>query len=314
MNKTKIIASCYGFQSSKPIYNEGKVITAIISLYFSIPLSILATIGNALILYAVRTTHELQKPLNLLLAFIAITDLLAGILAMPMSIAIRLLEAKNVLAPCSIRVAYRVIVVPLTTVSFLMMGSLSIDSLLACSFPLKHRTWQLKEIYKWIFITSWLIPSSILTLTALEVIEADSGRRCLSVIFFLTIVCITFSKLRIYCITRANNSAVGDMLSQAAFEQRRKKQKRLLKTLVAVILFFLVCHLPNAIVLQLQLNEDSSDFYYAFRYSAILTFLNSSLNPIIFCYRREDMRMVVLETLFALTSKLRRGERILSVE
>ena len=314
MNNTKIIESCYGFQSSKPIYDEGKVITAIVSLYLSIPLSILATIGNGLILYVVFTTNSLRKPSNLLLAFIAITDLLAGILAMPMSIAIRIMEATNALAPCSLRVAYRVMVVPLTTVSFLTMGSLSIDSLLASSYPLKHRRWQLKNIYNWIFIISWLIPGSVLTLTALEVIEADAGRRFLSVIFFLTIVCIVLSKLRIYCIIRINNSAVGDMLSQATVQHRRKKQKKLLKTLVAVTVFFLVCHLPNAIVLQLQLNESSSTFYHAFRYSAVLTFLNSSLNPIIFCYLKRDIRKVVLETLLAVASKVRKRGMIISVQ
>ena len=314
MNNTNIIESCHGFQSSKLTYNEGKVATAIISLYLSIPLSILATIGNGLILYVVSTTNSLQKPSNLLLAFIAITDLLAGLLAMPMSIAIRILEAKNAFASCSLRVAYRIVVVPLTTVSFFTMGSLSIDSLLASCFPLKYRTWQLKKIYHWIFITSWLIPASVLTLTALRMIEADAGRRFLSVIIFLTIACIVLSKLRMYSIIRINNSAVGDMLSQAAVEQRRKKQKRLLKTLVALTLFFLVCHLPNAIVLQLQLNEGSSAFYHAFRYSAVLTFLNSSLNPIIFCYLKRNIRRVVLETLFAVISKVRKRCRIISVQ
>ena len=314
MNKTKITESCYSFQASKPIYNEGKVITAVVSLYLSIPLSILATIGNGLILYAIFATNALQKPPNLLLAFIAITDLLAGIVAMPLSIAIRIMDVKSVLTPCILHIAYQSIAVPLTTVSFLTMGLLSIDSLLACSFPTKYKTWHLKRIYKWIFTISWLLPVSVIVLTRTTSVEADTGKRILSAILSVNVICIVLSNWRIYGIIRTNNSSVGDVLSQAAVEHRRKKQKRLLKTLAAITIFFLVCHLPRTIVHQLQLNEDSLAFYHASRYCSILIFLNSSLNPIIFCYRKEDIRSVVYETLFTVISGVRKGGRITSVE
>eukprot|EP00112_Aurelia_sp_Birch-Aquarium-sp1_P018338 Seg4362.2 transcript_id=Seg4362.2/GoldUCD/mRNA.D3Y31 product="Adenosine receptor A2b" protein_id=Seg4362.2/GoldUCD/D3Y31 len=314
MNNSNIIENCYGFQTSKAIYNEDKVITSIISLYLSIPLSILATIGNCLILHAVFTANALQKPSNLLLAFTAITDLLAGILAMPMNIAIRTLEAKSTLTPCTLRMIYRSIVVLLTTVSFLTMGLLSIDGLLACSFPLKYRTWQLKKIYRWIFAISWFLPIFTMVVGLSKIIDSDTARSSLSLILLVTAFCIVLSNLGIYGIIRARNTSVEDMVSQAAIEHRRKKQKRLLKTLVVVTLFFLACHLPNAIVLQMQLNEDSSSFYHAFRYSSILTFLNSSLSPIIFCYRKEDIRRFVLETLFKVISRVRNRGRIISLE
>ena len=314
MNDTKIIDSCFGFQTSKPIYNEGKVITSIVSLYLSIPLSILATIGNGLILHAVFTTNSLQKPSNLLLAFIAITDLLAGVLPMPMTVAIRILEATKAVTPCTLRMTSRFIVVLLTTVSFLTMGSLSIDGLLACSFPMEYRTWKLKKIYSWIFGMSWFIPVLIFTLGTSNIMAPDTSRRFLSVIFAVNVICIVLSNWRVYAIIRAQNSSVGDILSQAAAEQRRKKQKRLLNTLLVVTSFFLACNLPNLIVLQIPLNEDSSAFYHAFRYSSVLTFLNSALNPILFCYRKEDIRTVVLQTLFTLISRVQKGHRTTMVE
>ena len=116
MNNTKIIESCYGFQTSKPIYDTGKVATAIVSLYISIPLSILATTGNGLILYAVYTTNALQKPSSLLFAFIAMTDILEGIVPIPLGIAISVLEMKSALTPCTLRITYGVAHVLLTTV------------------------------------------------------------------------------------------------------------------------------------------------------------------------------------------------------
>ena len=146
-----------------------------------------------------------------------------------------------------------------------------------------------------------------------KIIEPDNGRRCLSVILFGAVVSIVLSNVRIYGIMRVKNFSAQDMLSRAAVEQRRRKQKRLLKTLVMVTLFFLVCHLPNAIVLQIQLNEDSTAFYYALRYSSIFTFLNSSCNPIIVCYRKENIRRVVSETLFTVISKVRRRGKVMSV-
>lgn len=295
MNNTEIAKSCFGFQTSKPSYSEGKVITAIISLYLSIPLSILATTGNGLILYAVFTTNALKKPSNLLLAFIAIMSLLAGVLPVP----------------CSLRLAYRYLFGLLTAVSFFVIGSLSMDMLLACSFPLKYTTWQMKKIYTWIFAAFWFFPIIVLVLMVSKIIETDAARRCVSVALSIAFICIILSFSGVYRIIRKRNVSVGDLLSQAAVEDSRKKERRALKTLVVVALCFLVCHLPNAIVLQFELNEDSSAFYHAFRYSAILAFSNSSLNPIIFCYCRKDIRRVVLETLFAVTSRVRQGGSII---
>ena len=317
MNNTEITESCFGSHTShtsKLIYNEGKVITAVISLYLSIPLSILATTGNGLILYAIFTTNALQRPSTLLLAFIAITDFLAGILPIPASIAIRIMEARTALIPCPLRLAYRYILGPLTTVSFLMIGSLNVDMLLAAFFPLKYNTWQLKKIYAWIFATFWFLPISLQVLMLSKIIETDTARKCVSVVLFFAVICIVLSLLGIYKIIRRSDASVGDLLSHSAVEHRRKTQKRKLKTLVVVTLFFIVCHLPNAIVLQFEINEDSSVFYHAFRYSAILAFLNSSLNPIIFCYRNVDIRRVVLETLFTVTSRIRKGARIILVK
>ena len=311
MNLTNI-NSCYGFQASDPIYDKGKVVNAIVLMYLSIPLSILAAVGNGLILYAILTTKALQKAPNVLLAFIAITDFLAGILAIPMNTAIRTLEAKSTLTPGIVRLAYRSIVVPLTSLSFLTIGSLSIDRLLACSFPLKYRTWELTQTYRWIFAFSWCLSIFLMALGMSKIIEPDTSRRCLSVILFAAVVSIILSNWRIYGIVRAKNVSAQNMLSRAAVEQRRKKQKRLLKTLAMVTLFFLVCHLPNAIVLQISLNEDSTAFYYALRYSSILTFLNSSLNPIIVCYRKDNIRRVVSETLSIVISKVRRRGKVMS--
>ena len=305
MSNTEIIDSCYGFQTSKPIYNEGKVITAVVSLYLSIPLSILATIGNGLILYAVFTTNALQKASNLALAFIAITDLAAGILSMPLGIAISILEMKSALTPCALRITYVVIHVLLTTLSFLMMGLLNMDMLLACSFPIKYKTWQLKKIYKWIFETVWFISIVIEVLFLSKILETDQARMILSVACLVTVTCMVSSKFRIYHIICSSNTRVHDMISQAAAEHRRKKQKKLLKTLVVITAFFLVCQFPRAIVLQFQLNEDSTSFYHALRYSTILVYVNSSLNPIIVCYRKEGIKRVILETLFMVVAKIR---------
>ena len=305
MNNTKIIDSCYGFQTSKPIYSEGKVITAVVSLYLSIPLSIIATIGNGLILYAVFTTNALQKPSNLVLAFIAITDLAAGILSMPLIIAISILEMKSALTPCALRITYVVIHVLLTTLSFLTMGLLNMDMLLACSFPMKYKTWNLKKIYKWIFETFWLISIVIEVLFLSRILETDQARMILSVTCLVTVTCMVSSKFRIYHIIRSSNTSVGNMISQAETERRRRKQRRLLKTLVVITVFFLLCQFPRAIVLQFKLSEDSTVFYHAYRYSTILVYVNSSLNPIIVCYHKEDIRRVVLDTLFTVTTKIR---------
>ena len=302
MNATIVTDSCYGFLTFKPSYDKGKVITAIVSVYLSIPLSILATTGNGLILYAVFTTNELQKPSNLLFAFIAITDILEGIVPIPLGIAISVLEMKSALTPCALRIAYGVSHVLLTTVSFLMIGLLNMDMLLACSSPLKYKTWQLTKIYKWIFSTLWFLSIFVVVLFLLKVAEIDAFRTTLSVTSIATAICIAFSNLIVYCKVRSNISSVGGMLSQGAIEHRRKKQKKLLKTLVAMTSFFLLCQFPRAIILQFKLNEYSPLFYHTFRYTTILVYLNSSLNPIIVCNRKEDIRRVVLETLFNMHS------------
>ena len=60
----------------------------------------------------------------------------------------------------------------------------------------------------------------------------------------------------------------------------------------------IVCYLPHAILLNLiSKTELSSSFIVPAGYTSTLVFLNSSLNPILYCWKIDEVRQAMKETI-----------------
>ena len=285
------------------------MIMASFSIYLSIPLSILATLGNALILHSISTNISLQKPSNNLLAFLAVTDVLTGMLSLPLNIALRAMEVKHTQIPCYLMLSYKVIVHLLVAVSVLMISLLSIDRCLAIKNFTKYKSMNVMQAYKIAYIVFWLYPVVIMGLWVFSIAPLEILRRALSVMLIIVLIIVAVPNIMIFYEIRSTNLSVADIVSQQILAQRKRQQKRSAVTLLTIVGIFFLCYLPRVIHLQLDLNSQSAAFYHSERITALCGFSNSVINPFLYCYRKDNIRTRVFELIRNLLTRIRCWQR-----
>ena len=280
------------------------MIMAAFSIYLSIPFSILATLGNGLVLYSISTSASLQKPSNNLLAFLAVTDVLNGILSLPLNIALRAMEMKHIQIPCYLMVSYKVIIHLLVAVSVLMISLLSIDRCFAITNFTKYKSMNVMKAYKIVYIVFWLYPIVIMGLWVFSIVQLEILRRPLSVMLSIVLISVVVPNIMVFHEIRSSNLTIANTVSQQILSQRKRQQKRSAVTLLKIVGIFFLCYLPRVIHLQLKLNSQSAAFYHSERITALLGFSNSVINPFLYCYRKDDIRTRVLELIRSLLTRI----------
>ena len=277
--------------------DTGIVITAVVSIYFSCSIGFVATFGNGLILYGIIKENAVKKPSNLLLAFLAVTDLLGGVLAMPTSIVIRIMDMSNASAPCVFLLAYRYFTAIIISVSFLVFGLLSVDVFLAVKYPMRYRTWKLAKLYKCLYALVWFMICLLVAGLALHIVRRRVAMSVLIMVFSGNLICVGWSYYQVYRSLTTNNARIADLVSAEVAEERRKKGRRNAWTIAIIIIVFFLCSLPMIVNLVITQDEQPKTFYHVSTYSGLLIFLSSALNPIIFICRKEDLKRIALKLL-----------------
>ena len=272
-------------KASKPSMPTG---TAVFLLILNIFLSIAASLGNALILVALHKETSLHPPTKLLFQCLAITDLCVGVLTNPVfalflfSSVTTEMNRKVILYMDILCTASSFVLCP---VSILTSSAISVDRLLALLSGLRYRYvvtlpriravitffWLIGvstgSIYFWSNGIAFLISFSLIifSLTA-------------SVFFFSTIYFkLRRHQLRVSPLTQGQPN-VGVPLNIARY-------KNSVSSAIWVQIALLVCYIPLPVVLMLvvygQIPRSQSEI--AFCVARNFVYLNSSLNPILYC-------------------------------
>ena len=76
------------------------------------------------------------------------------------------------------------------------------------------------------------------------------------------------------------------------------RYKKAMSTAIWLQLAVVACYLPHGIVVaSVTSNGLSSPFLHASNYTVTLVYLNSSLNPILYCWKIEEIRQAVKDTI-----------------
>ena len=281
------------------------MIMAAFSIYLSIPFSILATLGNGLVLYSISTSISLQKPSNNLLAFLAVTDVLTGMVSLPLNIVFRTMEVKHIQIPCYLILSHRIIVHVLVAVSVLMISLLSIDRCFAIINFTKYKSMNVMKAYKIVYIVFWLCSIMAMSLWVLDIVQLTILRPALSVMLSIVLISVVVPNIMVFYEICSSNLTIGNMVSQQIQSQRKRQQKRSAVTLLTIVGIFYLCYLPRVIHFQLKQNSESTAFYHSTRITALFGFLNSVINPFLYGYRKKDIRARVLEVIRKLLARIR---------
>ena len=259
-------------------------------------LSITAFLGNVLILAALRKESSLHPPSKLLLRSLATTDLCVGLISEPLYVTYLMSVANKQWNICLHAATGAVIInTILCGVSLLTLTAISIDRLLALLLGLRYRqVVTLKRTYV-IVITFWVV--CILSSTTFFW-NPFTTFWCATIVVSLCLVTSIFSYTKIFFKLRHHQNQAQDLqqpnqtnpLNIARYRKAVSSALWLQLTLVA-------CYLPYGI-LTLEINSGvSSSLFLAGCYINTLVFLNSLLNPILYCWKIDEVRQAVKDTI-----------------
>ena len=279
----------------------GVDVELIFILALNIFASITAFLGNTLILVALHKETSLHPPSKLLYRNLAITDLCVGIIAEPLNVTFLtsvLNERKNI---CYF--AYWAEIFSAYTfcsVSLLTSTAISVDRLLAFLLGLRYR--QVATLRRTCIIVSgfW-----ILSIVGSSTIFWNPHILpwCQYIITALCLVTAIFAYTKISYTLRHNQIHVQNHVAQGQPSQaipalNIARYRKAVYSAMWVQGTLVVCYLPLSIVDALTPQRGISlSVYLARQFAGIILFSNSSLNPLLYCWRIREVRQAVKETL-----------------
>ena len=242
---------------------------------------------NIVTIHAIRKTALLPKPLRTLLLSLAASDVGVGLLVQPFYIS--------------------------TLVSRLNKKRLSVDRFLAVHLHLRyqelvtHRRVIAAVISIWLFST--IISSSVFY---------DSLLIISQVVWFVNItVCLILVVIvywRIYIVLKRHKNQIRGLQIQEVQQGVQngdlsnflKLQKSALGTFYVCVVF-MICYMPSYILSFLLLARllTPISLYEALLYATTLFFLNSSLDPVIYCWKMGPIRRTLMDIMRGIVNRFR---------
>ena len=268
-------------------------------------LSIFATLGNALILVALRNVSSIHPPTKLLFRCLAVTDLCVGLLCQPLFVYVRYitnyLNIGNYIV--ELDYIYVFIIRVLLAVSILTSAAISVDRLLALLLGLRYRHVVTLPRVRVVIACVWFIAVSNASLLWVawilfhDKLELASWWTLQAFIIF-SIIVSTFSYSKIFFTLRHQQAQVQGHVhtGQSSTVRSVLNVERYKKTVysVAWIQFaMLACYGPNIVMAFLWFFgsvDYSIEIIITNEVFGCLVFLNSSLNPVLYCWRIKDFR------------------------
>ena len=262
--------------------------------------SVTAFLGNTLILAALHKETSLHPPSKLLYRNLAITDLCVGIIAEPLYVTYFTSVVKERWDICYYADwAASFSGLTLCAVSLLTLTAISVDRLLALLLGLRYRQ----------VVTLRRTSITVIGFWILSIVGASTIIWNLFIFtwyqYIVAALCpvtTIFAYTKIFCTLRHNQIHVQNHVAQGqpsqAIPLNIARYRKAVYSALWVQVTLVVCYLPEAIVLALTPQRGiPTSTYLAGQFTITVVFLNSSLNPLLYCWKIREVRQAVKETL-----------------
>ena len=261
--------------------------------------SITATLGNVLILLALNKVTSICPPTKLLFRCLAVTDLCVGLVTQPL-FTVKLLASLNDNEYFYVGLTEVISSQVLCGVSLLTSTAISVDRLLALSLGLRYRYVVTLRRVRALIISFWFLVGASFGCLLISGIHYF----VFGVVMLISLLISAISYAKIYFRLRHQllhvqshvhqrqqlppNGVVPSALNLARY-------KKTVSIIAWVQLGLFACYSPICIALISSHFEKffSKNIIYFF---LCLLFLNSSLNPILYCWKIREVKQAVKDT------------------
>ena len=265
---------------------------------FNAYLSYSATMLNIVAIYAIRKTSSLSKNLKKLLLSLTVSDLGVGLLVQPIYIAHVMDSQQNNATNDTDNVIYTAFLIEanfFTYASLFGVMALCADRFLAIHLHLRYQELVTHKRVVAVVVSLWVI-SALISLIRLF-IPKNIMYMSFVIIESACIITATSLGLKLYLTLRRHINQI--QVPQVAQNDQGKSVQRKRKSAMAslyVYLVFIACYLPNIcrLFITATIPEPRIDLRF---YTPTLLFLNSTLNPLIYCWKMKRIQHTIVGTL-----------------
>ena len=255
---------------------------------------------NIITVQALRKTPSIPKTFKTLLLSLAVSDLGVGLLVQPLYVAtlvMKIEQNSNNTAYYTINKAHAIPKKLLVLASHLGVFALTVDRFLAVHLHLRYQ--ELVTYKRVIAVVSsvWVLSASITLLRQLY--SAVDSHIMPAVIVVVCIITTGLLYCKIYAAVRHHTTQIHtqvQQVQQATQNEDMANAARLKKCSLAtfhIYLVYLACYLPIACVVLAKINGKTALYFTL----VTLVYLNSSLNPLIYCWKMRHIRQTVMDIL-----------------
>ena len=263
--------------------------------------SLVATLGDLLVVRALMNNSTIPATVKRLFLSLAFSDLAVGLCSQLMTAIISTVMLKMASSEDDLAFFCPTVLIVLlyfmhllAVASFLNVTVIAFDRLLAVSLHLRYQELVTPTRVTIVLVSLWLTSC----ISAFLYISFLKGFPLAAVISVIGYVLTTLAYVRIYKVVKYHqNQIYGQNQLQNAQAREAHKQRKSAYNSLFVSVVFLACYLPLLPSRILYLTNTSKiSFLEAYFASIFLIYLNSSLNPFIYCWRYPEIRQSVKST------------------
>ena len=292
--ETSYLSACFAF-SDKESESANCVAHVNILVFVNTILSITSLLGNILILIALQKESSLHPPSKLLFRCLSCTDLLVALVSQPIYIIYLTARKNQTLCLLTERLA-NISSAMLCGESITVLTAISIDRLLALLLRLRYRQIVTLKGVRFLVIISWTTSIVFAFSFLLHKLYFFLGS-CAWIAMCLAVS--SFCYLKIYVALRRQQSQVQRFQSHPGATLNIAWYKKTVSSAMWIHFTLVVCYLPYTITTVVNISNGVSPYCGATSSSitGVFVFLNSTLNPFLYCWKIREVRQAVKNTL-----------------
>ena len=262
----------------------------VINCALNAPLMLISIIGNTLVLAATLRTPSLRSPSTSFLCSLAVSDFLVGLIVQPVYIA-------NELTNDSLYKIRNITAFSACAVSLFTVAAISVDRFFALHYHMRYPDLMTTHRAMYTSATLWIV-AFLLSLLSFWNMNAYYFAAAMSIVICL--LCSTVCYIRIYRIVRQHQLQIHvqqqavESLNAESYENTQQSKKSAINTFIYFMVMIL-CYTPLFIAM-VMLGISHIQLTSGWIFAETVTFMNSSINPFLYCWRLPELRAEVVKT------------------